>query len=68
MYLKISISDQNLTKVPITFSFKLANDEKIKNIEVIDNNKLLVLIESDNNIKGMIYDINNNQIISSVER
>ena len=68
MYLKISIFDENLTKVPIIFSFQLANDEKIKNIEVIDNNKLLVLIESDNNIKGVVYDINNNQIINSIER
>lgn len=68
MYLKISISDQNLTKLPIKFSFQLDSDEKIKNIEVIDNNRLLVLIESDNNIKGVVYDINNNQIINSIER
>ena len=68
MYLKISISDQNLTKLPIIFSFQLDNDEKIKNIEVIDNNRLLVLIESDNNTKGVVYDINNNQIIHSIER
>ena len=68
MYLKISTSSNNLINTPHIFSTKLNNNEKILNIEVIDKNKLLVLIESADNIKGAIYDIENNKIIRFIER
>ncbi|MEC7745245.1 MAG: hypothetical protein VX534_02265 [Pseudomonadota bacterium] len=68
MYLKISTSSNNLINTPHIFSAKLNNNEKIMNIEVIDKNKLLVLIESADNIKGAIYDIENNKIIRFIER
>ena len=68
MYLKISTSSNNFIDTPHIFSTKLNNNEKIMNIEVIDKNKLLVLIESADNIKGAIYDIENNKIISFIER
>ena len=68
MYLKISTSSNNFIDTPHIFSTKLNNNEKILNIEVIDKNKLLVLIESADNIKGAIYDIKSNKIISFVER
>ena len=68
MYLKISTSSNNLINTPNIFSAKLNNNEKIMNIEVIDKNKLLILIESADNIKGAIYDIENNKIISFIER
>ncbi|SVB62822.1 uncharacterized protein METZ01_LOCUS215676 [marine metagenome] len=68
MYLKISKSSNNLINTPYIFSTKLNNNEKILNIEVIDKNKLLVLIESADNIKGAIYDIENNKIVGFIER
>ena len=68
MYLKISTSSNNFINTPHIFSTKLNNNEKILNIEVIDKNKLLVLIESADNVKGAIYDIENNKIISFIER
>ena len=68
MYLKISTSSSNLINIPNIFSAKLNNNEKIMNIEVIDKNKLLILIESADNIKGAIYDIENNKIIRFIER
>ena len=68
MYLKISKSSNNLINIPYIFSTKLNNNEKILNIEVIDKNKLLILIESADNIKGAIYDIENNKIIRFIER
>ena len=68
IYLKISISPNNSAKTPIIFSAKLNNNEKIMNIEVIDKNKLLLLIESTDNIKGAIYDIKTNKILSFIER
>ena len=68
MYLKISKSSNNLINTSYIFSTKLNNNEKILNIEVIDKNKLLILIESADNIKGAIYDIENNKIIMFIER
>ena len=68
MYLKISKSSNNLINTPYIFSTKLNNNEKILNIEVIDKNKLLILIGSADNIKGAIYDIENNKIIRFIER
>ena len=68
MYLKISTSSNNFINTPHIFSIKLNNNEKIMNIEVIDKNKLLVLIESADNIKGAIYDINSNKIVNIIER
>ena len=68
MYLKISKSSNNFINSPHIFSTKLNNNEKILNIEVIDKNKLLILIESADNIKGAIYDIENNKIIRFIER
>ena len=68
MYLKISKSSNNLINTPYIISTKLNNNEKILNIEVIDKNKLLILIESADNIKGAIYDIENNKIIRFIER
>ena len=68
MYLKISTSGNNLLDSKIIFSSQLADDEKIKNIEVLDKNKLLILIDKNDMIKGAIYDIDNNQIIRFIDR
>ena len=68
MYLKISTTGTNLLDSTIIFSSQLDSDEKIKNIEVLDKNTLLILIESNDKIKGAIYDVNNNQIIRFIDR
>ena len=68
MYLKISIPSKNLTDSSIIFSSKLTDEEKIKNIEVLDKNRLLILIETSDKLKSAIYDINKNQIIRIIER
>ncbi len=68
MYLKISTNGQNISDSSIIFSSNLAKDELIKNIEVIDKKRLLILIEKNNEIKGVIYDSDQNQIIRIIER
>ena len=68
MYLKISTSTNNIVSLDNLYSLKLKNNEKIRNIEVIDKNNLLIVIENTNNIKAGIYDINNNKIIRYIER
>ena len=68
MYLKISTNGQNISDSSIIFSSNLAKDEFIKNIEVIDKKRLLILIEKNNQIRGLIYDSDQNQIIKVIER
>ena len=68
MYLKISIPSKKLVNSTIIFSSKLTDGEKIKNIEVLDKDKLLILIETNDKIKSAIYDVNKNQIIRIIER
>ena len=68
MYLKISTNGQKISDSSIIFSSNLAKDELIKNIEVIDKKRLLILIEKNNQIRGVIYDSDQNQIIRIIER
>ena len=68
MYLKISITGKNLLDSAIIFSAQLSDNEKIKDIEVLDKNKLIILVEKNDMIKGAIYDVDNNQIIRFIDR
>ena len=68
MYLKISTSSVNFTKSIEFFSTNLKNDEKIQNIEVIDAENLLILINKGIEIKAVIYNIKENQIIRHIDR
>ena len=68
MYLKISTNGQNISDSSIIFSSNLVKDEYIKNIEVIDKKRLLILIEKNNQIRGVIYDSDQNQIIRIIKR
>ena len=68
MYLKISISGDNLIKHSNIFSSNLLKDEKIKNIEVMDDENLLILIENGEDVKGAIYNVKKNQIIRFIDK
>ena len=46
----------------------LAEDERIKDIQVLDDDRLLILIEKNQNIKGAIYNINKNSIIRTIDK
>ena len=45
-----------------------AEDERIKDIQVLDDDRLLILIEKNQNIKGAIYNINKNSIIRTIDK
>tara|TARA_Y100000590_G_C15017587_1_gene750076 strand:- start:2 stop:289 length:288 start_codon:yes stop_codon:yes gene_type:complete len=68
MYLKISTNSKNQDGKLANFHVQLSANEKIKDIEVIDKNRLLLTIESGDNLKGAIYDINNNKITGYVQK
>ncbi len=68
MYLKISTNSKNQDGKIANFYVQLSDNEKIKDIEVIDKNRLLLTIESADNLKGAIYDINNNKITGYIQK
>ena len=68
MYSKISISSNNLVKSIDFFSSNLLKDEKIKNIETIDKEHLLILITKGEDVRGAIYNFKKNQIIRFIDR
>ena len=68
MYLRISTPNKNLLNSPTIFSLNFEKDEKIANIEVIDKNRLLIVIDSDQGLKGAIYNLNDDKIISYINK
>ena len=68
MYLKISTKDNNFSKSEINFSSKLKDSERIKNIEVLDKNKILILIENNDLLRGAIYDTEKNEFIRFIDK
>ena len=68
MYLKISSSSYNQEKSSYLFSSNLLKDEKIKNIEVINKDHILILIDKGDHVKGAIYSLKKNEIIRFIDQ
>ena len=65
MYSKIS---EDITLDPKKITLNLNDKEKIIDIEIIDENRLLITINSSDNLKGVIYNIKQNKIIKIIEK
>ena len=68
MYSKISTNSKDITLNTKKISLNLINEEEIIDIEVIDENRLLITINSSDNIKGLIYHIKQNKILQIIEK
>ena len=68
MYLKIAGNQNNSQNNIKNFSLNLANNEKIIDIQVLNNNQLLIVISNSVNTSGIVYDIKKNNIISTIKR
>ena len=68
MYLKISNSSQSIENSTIYHSLNLKKEEKIINIEVLDKDKILIVVENIDSIKGVLYNINTHKIIGFIEK
>tara|TARA_B110000116_G_scaffold240255_1_gene228194 strand:- start:262 stop:549 length:288 start_codon:yes stop_codon:yes gene_type:complete len=68
VYMKITTSTNNITEAIKFFSADLAEGERIKDIQVLDDDRLLILIEKNQNIKGAIYNISKNSIIRTIDK
>jgi len=66
IYIKISHkASKNFNKVT---SLSLIIDQEIKNIQVIDNNRILITISNDDKIQGIIFDINKQEIVQRIKK
>ena len=68
MYSKISTNSKDMTLDLKNLSLNLSNKEEIIDIEVIDENRLLITINSSDNLKGVIYNIKQNKILKIIEK
>ena len=68
MYLKIAGNQNNSQNNIKNFSLNLANNEKIIDIQVLNNNQLLIVISNSVSTSGIVYDTKKNNIISTIKR
>ena len=68
MYIKISPKASKNYNIDEIVSLSLIQDQEIKNMQVIDNNRILITIVSNDEIQGVIFDVNNQEIIQRIKK
>ena len=68
MYSKILTDSEDITLDSKKITLNLNDKEEIIDIEIIDENRLLITINSSDNLKGVIYHIKQNKILKIIER
>ena len=68
MYSKILTDSKDITLDPKKITLNLSDKEEIIDIEIIDENRLLITINSSDNLKGVIYNIKQNKILKIIEK
>lgn len=68
MYSKILTDSEDITLDQKKITLNLNDKEEIINIEIIDENRLLITINSSDNLKGVIYHIKQNKILKIIEK
>ena len=68
MYLNISTNSKDTIFDSRKISLNLKNGEKIIDMQVIDNNRLLILIDFQSEIRGLIYYIKEKKISETIEK
>ena len=68
MYSKILTDSKDITLDPKKITLNLNDKEEIIDIEIIDENRLLITINSSDSLKGVIYNIKQNKILKIIEK
>ena len=68
LYSKISNTEVLSNKEITNYSLNLSNSENIKDIKIIDENNLLVVVSDDDQINLIIYNLDQKKIISKIGR
>ena len=66
LYSKITNTEASATKEITNYSLNLSNKEEIKDIKIINENKLLFVISDNDQIYLIIYNLNKKQIKSRI--
>jgi len=68
MYSKILTDSEDIALDLKKITLNLNDEEEIIDIKIIDENRLLITINSSNNLKGVIYHIKQNKILKIIEK
>jgi len=68
LYSKISNTEVSSNGKMTSYSLNLSNSEDIKDIKIIDENNLLVVVSDDDQLNLIIYNLDQNRIISRIGR
>ena len=68
LYSKISNTEVELNEQITSYSLNLSNSQSIKNIEIIDENNLLVIVSDNDQLSLFIYNIDKHKIVSKIGR
>ena len=68
MYIKISPKAPKNYNIDEVVSLSLNQDQEIKNMQVINNNRILITIVDDNETQGIIFDIDSQKIIQRIKK
>ena len=68
MYSKILTDSEDITLDPKKITLNLNDKEEITDREISDETRLLIIINSSDNIKGVIYNIKQNRILNIIEK
>ena len=68
LYSKISNTEIALNDQIASYSLNLSNSQSIKNIEIIDENNLLIIVSDNDQLSLIIYNIDKHKIISKIGR
>ena len=68
LYSKISNTQVLSNEEILTYSLNLSNSENIKEIKIINENNLLVVISDDDQLYFIIYNLDQKKIVSKVGR
>ena len=68
MYTKISSNFIEIENYPANISLLMNNNDYIENFQVIDEKKILITVKKNNQLIGLIYDIDNKKIIQRLTK
>ena len=67
-YSKISNNQKISNNDVLNFSLNLKSSENIKDIKIIDQNNVLIVISDDDQLYLIMYNLKNNKILSKIGR
>jgi hypothetical protein len=68
LYSKISNTEGAINDEKTNYSLNLADSENIKDIKIINENELLIVVSNNDQIYLIIYNLNEKKIISKIGR